>query len=198
MHRPTRRRPTSIPSKSITVSQASPSPTTTASSNLRALFVVIGVVTVLSIILGGLLFWNYSRFRSYAHHTLTGPDANPPWKQGEPFTPEACVDAALDWAADCGGIKALCDEYATRVTQECLAQGDRLAYCTALGNRTATTEFGLQECYARGTRRHQDSESCSIAYRAIDAWCAYVRDQDAVNRGLEPIGPPTSTARPKR
>ena len=177
-------------------SSSSTNKTPNAASNLKAAGVVILVAVLLSVLLGGLLFRNYSRFLSYAHHTLTQPDEPPPWIANGPLSPEACVDATLDWAAECPGIKSLCDEYTTRVTQECLSQGDHLEYCTRLGPRTATTEFGLQECYTRGTRRHYDSESCANAYRAIDAYCAFVRDEDAVKRGEEPIGPPSS--RPKK
>lgn len=168
----------------------------TRRGNLKAAVIVIGVVLLLSVVLGGMLFRNYSTFLSYAHHTLTNPATPPPWIAEGPLSPEGCVDATLDWARECVGIKSLCDEYTTRVTQECLEQGDHDAYCEALGARTATTEFGLQECYARGTKRNQDSESCANSYRAIDSYCAYLRDKAAVERGEEPIGPPSS--RPQR
>lgn len=178
-------------------SSASSSQTpTTDRSNLKTAGVVILIAILLSSLLGGLLFRNYSKFLSYAHHTLTHPATPPPWIANGPLSPEACVDATLDWSAACVGIKSLCDEYTTRVTQECLGEGDHREYCTLLGNRTATTEFGLQECYARGTRRHFDSESCANAYRAIDSYCAYIRDEAAVERGETPIGPPSS--RPKK
>lgn len=178
-----------------------PSPThdldaETRRGNLKAAAVVIAVILFLSVLLGGMLFRNYSIFLSYSHHTLTSPATPPPWIAEGPLSPEGCVDATLDWARECVGIKSLCDEYTTRVAQECLEQGDHDVYCEALGARTATTEFGLQECYARGTKRNQDSESCSSAYRAIDSYCAYLRDKAAVERGEEPIGRPTS--RPQR
>lgn len=165
-------------------------------SNLRAAAVVIGIAVILSALLGGMLFWNYSKFLSFARHSLIAPETPPPWVLDGPLSPEACVDATLDWAAECVGIKSLCDQYTTRVTQECMEQGDHRGYCQALGARTATTEFGLQECFARGTKRHYDSEACANAYRAIDSYCAYIRDAAAVERGEEPIGPPSSRPRP--
>lgn len=163
--------------------------------NLRAaLILILGTVTV-SILLGGMLFYNYSKFLSYAHHTLTKPSEPAPWNRGAPLDPEGCVDATMEWSSQCVGVKALCDEYTTRVTQECMERGDHRAYCVSLGTRTLTTEFGLQECYARGTRRNIDAEACANSYRAIDSYCAFVRDSIAIEQGQEPIGPPTSTLR---
>ena len=166
-----------------------------ARENLRAALILIGGTIAVSVILGGMLFYNYSRFLSYAHHTLTNPTEPPPWKTGEPLDPEGCVDATLEWAAACVGIKALCDEYTTRVTQECMERGDHRTYCIAQRELTQTTEFGLQECHARGTRRNIDAEACSNSYRAIDSYCAFVRDSIAVEHGEEPLGPPTTRMR---
>lgn len=166
--------------------------------NLRAAFILIAGTIAVSAILGGFLFYNYSRFLSYAHHTLTNPSEPAPWASGPALDPEGCVEATLTWAENCVGIKALCDEYTTRVTQECMERGDHQTYCVALGQRTQTTEFGLQECFARGTRRHIDAEACANSYRAIDSYCAFVRDTIAISEGREPIGAPSSTLRPRR
>lgn len=171
-------------------------PKTQARENLRAALILIGGTVAVSAILGGFLFYNYSRFLSYAHHTLTAPSEPSPWMTGPALDPEGCVEATMTWASECVGIKALCDEYTTRVTQECMERGDHESYCVALGQRTQTTEFGLQECYARGTRRNIDAEACANSYRAIDSYCAYVRDTIAVSHGEDPLGPPTT--RPRR
>lgn len=160
-----------------------------ARERTRSAWKIIILVLVVSLLLGGGLFYNYSRFLSYVHDTLNAEDRESPWLE-ESLTPEECVDASMTWAAECVGIKALCDEYVTRVTQECMENGTNREYCIALGDRTASTELGAEECVARGTERHIDAESCANAYRAIDAYCTFVRDQIALEEGgdLSPRG----------
>lgn len=166
-----------------------------AKGNWKAAGVVLLVIFGFSVALGGLLFRNYAQFMNYAHKTLTHPETPPPWKADPPLSPEGCVQAALDWAEDCKGVKSLCDEYVTRVTQECMIEDEHVDYCFGIEDATASSHFGAEECAARGARRNIDAEACGNAYRAIDSHCQYVRDKVRVERGEKPEGPRKSSGR---
>jgi|GEM_PF-2392466 len=177
-----------------------PKPTPTPDANdpqgtWKTAGIVLLLIFLMSVALGGLLFRNYAQFMNYAHKTLTHPETPPPWIADGPLSPEGCVDAALDWARNCKGVKSLCDEYVTRVTQECMIEDDHVDYCFRIEDITASSHFGAQECAARGARRNVDSEACGNAYRAIDSHCQYVRDKARVERGEEPEGPRKSRGR---
>lgn len=151
----------------------------------RSALKVLGAVFAVSTVLAFVLFWQYSRTLSYVRgsigycaHLADGqppqcvPPLSPPaWTQ-RAFSPEECVDAAMGWAADCEGIKSMCDMYVEAVIRDCLTVGDRATYCDAIARVGETTEFGAVECRARGTRRDVDREACANAYRAIDAFCS--------------------------
>lgn len=138
-----------------------------------------GWVIVPVLILSALLAWNlgvrYTTFLNFAKDTLENPDAPPIWAQ-QALTPEGCVDAALDWARECHGIKSLCDVYVSHVTELCLASQDRSAYCRGLAGRSGLTEFGYEECQQRGVQRHIDNEACANAFRQIDTHCNRILD----------------------
>ncbi len=134
---------------------------------------VLGVATLLAV---GLAI-NYTRFLSYVKHTIEDPDNPPVWQQ-RAMSPEDCVDSAMRWASECRGVKALCDEYVTRVTTECLETQDHTAYCLAVSDEIDGPSFGVAECRARGVRRNIDHEACSNAYKAIDSWCRMLRGDE--------------------
>lgn len=180
------------------MSEHSPPPANSdASSNWKTAGVVLLVIFLTSVALGAVLYRNYSQFLNYAQKTLTHPETPPPWVANAPLSPEGCVDVALDWATNCIGVKSLCDNYVTRVTQECMIEGEgtHVEYCQHIESLTASSSFGARECAARGVRRDVDAEACGNAYRAIDAHCQYVRDKVRVEHGEEPVGPRKSRGR---
>ena len=160
-----------------------------APGGARAAWLVIGATMIVAIVMGSLLWANYSRFLGYVRATLEDPENPPVWRE-RALSAEGCVDAALAWAASCRGVKSLCDEYVTRVTQECLQAGGEAhheAFCVSLGASGTLTDFGYAECRARGVQRHVDAEPCAMAYRAVDAWCHYVRDIHGAPTQLEVV-----------
>ena len=140
------------------------------------LWVVLAVLGVATLLAAGLAL-NYSRFLSYVKHTIEDPENPPIWQQ-QAMSPEDCVDSALRWAANCRGVKALCDEYVTRVTTECLETRDHVAYCAAVSDEIDGPSFGVAECRARGVRRNIDHEACANAYKAVDSWCRMLRGDE--------------------
>lgn len=149
----------------------------------RGLRIVVIILLLLAVTLGTLLFRNYSRFLGYVNDTLDEREEPFPW-DGLDHTPiEVCVDASMSWAANCVGIKSLCDEYVTRYMNVCLGSESRRDYCSEFTfEDTASTKFGAEECAARGVRRNVDKEACAKTYRAIDSWCQYERQLEAHER----------------
>lgn len=151
-----------------------PHPPASPEGSARGAWIVLGVVFTLSTLLGLFMFRQYSAVLTYVKATLDDPDAPPAWVD-EPHSVEDCVDAALQWASECNGIKTLCDIYVERVVRECLDSRERDAYCIDIADVSETTEFGVTECRNRGVRRDVDKEACANAYRTIDTWCEDVR-----------------------
>lgn len=172
-------------------------PTPPAQSENGSARIVVLVLFLTSVALGAGLYYNFSKFLNYARVTLVKPDEPPPWIANAPLSPEGCIDEALEWARNCIGVKQLCDNYVTRVTQECMiaGEGTHLEYCQHIEALTASSSFGARECAARGVRRDVDAEACGNAYRAVDAHCQYVRDKARVEAGEEPVGPRKSRGR---
>jgi hypothetical protein len=156
-----------------------------------ARLVIIGLI-ILAIVLGTMLFMNYSRFLGYVDDTLDDDEQTFPWEEVEHYPVEACVDSALDWAEACVGIKTLCDEYVTRYMNMCLGSESRVDYCNEFTvEDTGTTGFGAEECSARGVQRHVDYEACSKAYRAIASYCEFVRDREELREQQDASGSET-------
>ena len=131
---------------------------------------LVGGILLFSTLLGLWLFHNYTTFQRHVRDTLEFPDEPFAWEEGV-LSPEECVDEALDWATECRGVKAMCDEYVPRIVRECLGSQDRVGFCEALGDATQETSFGHPECLSRGVRRNVDAEACGSAYRTIDDYC---------------------------
>lgn len=140
---------------------------------------ILGTTFALSVLMGCLFYWQYSKVLSYVRVTLEEPETPLAWET-RAHSPDECVGAALDWVAECEGIKAMCDMYIDRLIAMCMASDDRLEYCGAID--ASTTRFGHQECSVRGVRRNIDAEACSGAYRAIDSFC------DSLEHGLPIVG----------
>jgi hypothetical protein len=147
----------------------------------RGAWWVLAAVLGASTLLALFMFAQYSRTLVYVRATIGQPDlgvapAQPlPWTVDRRDTPEECVDHTLTWARECRGIKTMCDMYVEQMMSLCLQARDRTAFCQRVGSRTATAEFGVPECRARGVRRHVDREACSTAYRTIDGHCNRLR-----------------------
>lgn len=153
-------------------------PPTSGERSSRGAYAVLGVTFGLSTLLAVFFFAQYSAVLSYVRETVDEREEPFPW-DNLAFAPEECVDHALEWTAECLGIKSMCDMYVDQVMAACMESGDREAYCEALGERTMTTEFGAEECFARGTRRNVDAEPCANAYRFIDSYCTTILSEDA-------------------
>lgn len=134
---------------------------------------VLGLSFGLSVILGVVLWTQYRTFLLHVHETLRSPDIVHPWDE-TPHSPEDCVDATMAWAAECHGIKSLCDMYASYVMELCLNAGEHEAYCEEVQSQAVLRTFGAEECRLRGTRRNIDSESCAAAYTTIDDYCTFI------------------------
>lgn len=132
--------------------------------------VVIGVTLAVSFALALVLAFRYSAAMVYIKQTIEERPEPWPWEV-EPHTPEQCVDAAMDWAAECHGVKSLCDIYVERVVLACIMSADRRTYCEVVGDDAETTEFGAAECRDRGVRRNIDREACANTYRTIAEYC---------------------------
>ncbi len=167
----------------------SPAPTPPTQRSWKSAGIVLAIIFMLSVALATVLYLRYRSFFVYIHQTLTHPVSPPPWIADGPLSPEGCVDVAMAWATDCPGIKNLCDEYTNKVIEECMAQGDHSTYCYEIEDLTSKASFGAEECLSRGARRHMESESCGKAYTAIGGYCAWLRDNDRIDQGLEPLGP---------
>lgn len=143
---------------------------------------VLGLTLLFSIALAVALWYRYSMVMGYIKRTLEEPEQSFPWEAAV-YSPEDCVDWALAWAAECSGIKSMCDMYVDRAMLECLQASDRLFYCERLGQRTETTEFGVPECRTRGVQRDINKEACAMAYRTIDSYCKVTRREAEAARG---------------
>lgn len=151
-------------------------------------WMVLAVVFGLSTLLGVFFFWQYSRTMAYVKYTIDEPEGPLPYEVAA-YSPEDCVDYSMDWAAECTGVKTLCDMYVDRVITLCLESQDRTAYCDQLGERTETAEFGVDLCRERGVQKNVDKEACGHAYRAIVGYCERYYDmQDGAIIALEEEG----------
>jgi hypothetical protein len=139
---------------------------------------ILATTFVLSAVMGALFYWQYSKVLLYVHTTLEEPEEPLAWEV-RAHSPDECVGAALDWVAECEGIKSMCDMYVDRLIAMCMGSDERTGYCAVIDG--STTRFGHQECSVRGVRRNVDAESCSGAYRAIDAFC------DSFEHGETPV-----------
>ncbi len=155
-----------------------------APSGLRGAGIVLGLIFGVSTLLALYLFARYSQTLSYVRATIgdvdngVAPEVEFPWAAVD-LTPEECVDATLQWARDCTGIKSMCDMYVDRYMGLCLESAERTAFCHAIEGFTGTTEFGVPECRARGVLRNVDKEACAMAYRTVDGFCQVVRRRTA-------------------
>ena len=137
-------------------------------SGAGTIVAILGTTFGLSVLLGGLFYWQYSSVLSYVRVTLEEPETPLAWDERD-LAPDECVAAAMDWVAGCSGIKTMCDMYVDQLIALCMAASDRSAYCGAID--ASTTRFGHQDCSVRGVRRNVDAEACSRAYRAIASYC---------------------------
>jgi hypothetical protein len=155
-----------------------------APSGLRGAGIVLGLIFGVSTLLALYMFSRYSQTLSYVRSTIGDidngvmPQVEFPWASAE-LTPEECVDATLEWARQCTGIKSMCDMYVDRYMALCLESGDRNSFCHAIEGFTGTTEFGVPECRARGVLRNVDKEACAMAYRTVDGFCEVTRRRAA-------------------
>lgn len=156
-----------------------------AERSAQTAWIVLAVTFLCSTLLGVFFFAQYSAVLTYVRTTLEEPERPHAWET-RIFTPEECIDAAIAWTGECRGIKTMCDMYVDQVMVLCMESQPRVAYCEALGDRTMTTAFGAEECFARGTRRNVDAEACSAAYRFIDGFC------DTILEALEAPGEPSA------
>lgn len=132
--------------------------------------IVIGVTLAVSFALAVVLAYRYSAAMVYIKHTLEERSEPWPWEL-TPYAPEQCVDASMQWAAECHGVKSLCDIYVERVVLACMMSSDRHTYCQVVGDAPETTEFGAAECRDRGVQRNVDREACANIYRTVGEYC---------------------------
>jgi hypothetical protein len=132
-------------------------------------YVVLGIVLA-TVALSGVLAFRYRQFQNFVNETVDSPKVPPPWTAAG-MTPETCVDAGMQWARECRGVKGLCDEYVNRVVGDCIAPLDLTDFCARLSDVRTTARFGQRECAARGVRREVDSPSCGNAYKVIAERC---------------------------
>ena len=147
-----------------------------AERSAQTAWIVLALTFLCSTLLGVAFFAKYSAVLTYVRTTLEEPERPHAWDT-RIFTPEECIDAAIAWTGECKGIKTMCDMYVDQVMVLCMESQPRVAYCEALGDRTMTTAFGAEECFARGTQRHVDAEACSAAYRFIDGFCDTILEE---------------------
>lgn len=139
------------------------------SAGARSAWVVLGATFALATLLGVLFFARYSQTMVYVKQTLEEPTEPPAWEAAA-LAPAECVDAALDWASGCSGIKSMCDMYVDHAIALCMQSRDREEYCASVSDEVET-RFGSAECHMRGVRRNVDAEACANAYKAILSYC---------------------------
>lgn len=138
----------------------------------RLLIGIAAAVVVLAVVFGVTTLRQQVRYREYREATL----ASPPWRR-EALPPEACVAFAVDWAMACPGLGSWCENEAPRLVTECMQHGDRSAYCDALGDAVASTDFGVTQCEqmrAGVDGRHLQrahKKFCAGAVRAVAEHC---------------------------
>lgn len=143
-------------------------------STRRLLLVLGGAVAVLCVVFGVAIVRQQSAYRAYYEATVVR--ATPRW-QTQDVTPDECVALSVDWALACPGLGTWCDAEAPRQVGACLESRDRTAYCTELGDRGGSTEFGVEECTTMREgvegrsvlRSHK--KFCASGFRAVAEHC---------------------------
>jgi hypothetical protein len=143
-------------------------------STKRLLLVLGGAMAVLCVVFGGAIVRQHRAFTEY--HRVTVEAATLPWETAT-MEPDECVRFAVDWAMECPGLGTWCENEAPRLVGRCMASRDRTAYCAALGDAPARTDFGYAECATLRVPldgRHAQKahkKFCASAYRAVAQTC---------------------------
>ncbi len=141
--------------------------------NARRLVVgIAAAIVVLAVVFGTTTLRQQARYREYREATL----ARVPWAAAA-IEPEACVTFAVDWAMACPGLGSWCESEAPRLVTQCMQHGERAAYCDALGDAVASTDFGVTQC--ERMREHVEGRHlqrahkkfCAAAVRAVAEHC---------------------------
>ena len=115
----------------------------------RSLWIVLLVVFVFSSVLGVMAFQRYRASEKYIKRSMGELEA-----KGKALSVEGCVDWVLAWHKRCEAMAGLCQAAVTRLMGVCLRAQPRQAYCGGLKRSTTATDFGYDECKARGVKRH--------------------------------------------
>ncbi|MBZ0156256.1 MAG: hypothetical protein K8I29_08625 [Alphaproteobacteria bacterium] len=97
---------------------------------------------------------------------------------GAALSPEQCAHEVVAWRAECPALNLLCDAGVMRIADGCLSGADRTAYCASVGDATASTEFGYDECRQYETDRKK-KKTCGSMFRAIDTHCRRLASEGA-------------------
>lgn len=101
--------------------------------------------------------------------------AAPPWS--ETSAPEDCVGHAMDFGAECTGLKQACDAAVPDMTRTCAQQLDLGGWCEGHGDAIHTTGFGFQDCEVRlehlteRKERRRPKKHCAAGWRALADLC---------------------------
>jgi hypothetical protein len=143
-------------------------------STKRLLLVLGGAMAVLCVVFGGAIVKQHRAFTEYRRTTVE--ETTLPWDAGA-VEPDECVRFAVDWAMACPGLGTWCENEAPQLVGRCMASRDRTAYCSALGDAAARTDFGYESCATLREpldgRHAQKSHKkfCAAAYRAVAQSC---------------------------
>lgn len=134
-----------------------------------SLRLVLGSITVLSIVLGFGAYWRYTVSERHFAAALADMD-----RIGPTVDTEGCVGAILDWHSTCEANKALCDDGVPMVMTHCLVGADRAEYCDTLDLSSAKAQWVWHKCKDRGTPcRDRKKCACASAYRTVDSFCRH-------------------------
>ena len=138
---------------------------------------VIGALFTVSLVMGSISYFQFMSSeedlqKDFAQIRTRGADLGV----------EECVDAVLVWhEKECSAMKVLCDKSVGRMMEQCLAGGDRSAWCQS--NDTSASHnsgFGFHECKARGTHNSRKKKKvCGTTYQAIAAHCRIIGTPEA-------------------
>ncbi|NBO38116.1 hypothetical protein EBU99_06000 [bacterium] len=126
---------------------------------------VLGGLTILSVLMGGLTSLTYRQTELHLVKMYNYFD-----NIGRTASAEKCVDEVVAWLPRCDGMKALCEGAVPRMMDKCLAAQNRASECSALSGRPADAHYGFHECEARKLPRFLN-KVCGNSYKSLDLHC---------------------------
>lgn len=145
------------------------SPATEYESSGSSVAWLFSLLTVLVLGMGVLAYYNYAKTEDRFVEAFAIMDT-----RGPGLDVEGCIDAVLEWNADCGGNQELCDHGIPVVLTHCLKGRPRTATCEGFRELSADAKWAFAKCADRGTPcRSKKKCPCAAAYRGLHSYCVH-------------------------